>query len=254
MNWPIQRLRVPARTLLVIDQLTLIDAVKLALRQDQYSTSVARTAEEAVTILAAWQPHLVVVDMDSAGSRILERLASSTQGGARLPIIALTRRGDLKARLAAFEQGVDDILVVPFSAEEFVARVLAIMRRTYRDAAAFTPKLRLGDLEIDILNRHVRAGDTTLHLTTIEQSLLYLLAVNAGRLLTRDEIMDQLWGADYVAGSNVVDRHIHNLRVKLQNHSKRLRYIATVPGRGYRFLLRAADEPKPAERRHDETS
>src|SRR6187200_805841 len=240
----VQRLRVPARMLLVIDQLTLSDAVKLALRQDQYSTSVARTAEQADTILAAWQPHLVVIDLDSAGGRVLDRLADAATGSARLPTIALTRRGGLKARLAAFERGVDDILAVPFAPEEFIARVLALMRRTYRDAAAFTPKLRLGDLEIDILNRHVRAGDTTLHLTTIEQSLLYLLAANAGRLLNRDEIMDQLWGADYVAGSNVVDRHIHNLRVKLQNHSKRLRYIATVPGRGYRFLLRSADEPK----------
>ena len=174
--------------------------------------------------------------MDAAGSRILERLADATQPGGRLPIIALTRRGDLKAKLAAFERGVDDILTVPFSPEEFVARVLAIMRRTYRDAVVFTPVLRLGDLEIDILNRRVRAGDTELHLTSLEQSLLYLLAANAGRLLTRDEILDHLWGADYVAESNVVDRHIRNLRVKLQNHSKRPRYIATVPGRGYRFV------------------
>lgn len=240
----VQRLRVPARMLLVIDQLTLIDVVKRAFRQDQYSTNVARTAEQAVTLLSAWLPHLVVIDVDSANSRVLERLADATTGGARLPVIALTRRGSLEARLAAFGRGVDDILAVPFSPEEFIARVLAIMRRTYRDAAAFTPKLQLGDLEIDILNRHVRAGDTPLHLTTIEQSLLYLLAANAGQLLTRDEIMDQLWGADYVAGSNVVDRHIHNLRVKLQNHSKQLRYIATVPGRGYRFLLRATDEPE----------
>ena len=115
------------------------------------------------------------------------------------------------------------------------------MRRTYRDAAVFTPVLRLGDLEIDILNRHVRTGDTELHLTSLEQSLLYLLAANAGRLLTRDEILDHLWGVDYVAESNVVDRHIRNLRIKLQNHSKRPRYIATVPGRGYRFLLRTSD-------------
>ena len=146
----------------------------------------------------------------------------------------------------AFERGVDDILTVPFSPEEFVARVLAIMRRTYRDAVVFTPVLRLGDLEIDIVNRHVRAGDTELHLTSLEQSLLYLLAANAGRLLTRDEILDHLWGSDYVAESNVVDRHIRNLRVKLQNHSKRPRYIATVPGRGYRFVLRTADVPPAA--------
>jgi len=240
-----QRLRDPARALLVIDQVVLADVVKLALHHGQYSISVARTAEEAVVTLADWHPHLVVLDMEAAGSHILERLADGTQPRGRLPIIALTRRGDLKSKLAAFERGVDDILTVPFSPEEFVARVLAIMRRTYRDAVVFTPVLRLGDLEIDILNRHVRAGDTELHLTSLEQSLLYLLAANAGRLLTRDEILDHLWGADYVAESNVVDRHIRNLRVKLQNHSKRPRYIATVPGRGYRFLLRTADAPSP---------
>ena len=82
----------------------------------------------------------------------------------------------------------------------------------------------------------MRARDTELHLTSLEQSLLYLLAANAGRVLTRDEILDYLWGADYVAESNIVDRHIRNLRIKLQDHSQRPRYIATVPGRGYRFV------------------
>ena len=113
------------------------------------------------------------------------------------------------------------------------------MRRTYHGAVEFTPVIRLGDLEIDVLNRRVRAGGTDLHFTSIERSLLYLLAANAGRLLTRDEILDYLWGSDYVPESNVVDRHIRNLRVKLQNYS-RPRCIATVPGRGYRF------EPAPA--------
>jgi DNA-binding response OmpR family regulator len=150
--------------------------------------------------------------------------------------MALTRRGDLKSKLAAFERGVDDILTLPFSPEEFVARTLAVMRRSYSEAVEFTPVLRLGDLEIDILNRHVRAGGTELHLTPLEQSLLYLLAANAGRLLSRDEILDYLWGADYVAESNVVDRHIRNLRTKLQDQSRRPKYIATVPGRGYRFV------------------
>ena len=238
-----QRLRGPARALLVIEQHVLADVVKLALNHGHYHTRVALTVDEAAAALADWQPHLVVLDMDSAGSLILERAADATREGGRLPVIALTRRGDLKAKLAAFERGVDDILTVPFPPEEFVARVLAVMRRTYRDAVVFTPVLRLGDLEIDILNRRVRAGDTELHLTALEQSLLYLLAANAGRLLTRDEILDHLWGADYVAESNVVDRHIRNLRVKLQNHSRRPRYIATVPGRGYRFLPRTAEAP-----------
>jgi len=107
----------------------------------------------------------------------------------------------------------------------------------------FTPVLQLGDLEIDILNRLVRVQGKELHLTSIEQSLLYLLAANAGRLLTRDEILDQLWGADYVAESNVVDRHVRNLRIKLQNGWKHPRYIATIAGRGYRFVATTPEDP-----------
>ena len=235
-----RRLRGPARALLVIEQRVLADVVKLALGHGQYSTQVARTAEEAATALAEWHPHLVVLEMETPGSSILEGAPDPTHAIGRLPVIALTRRGDLKSKLMAFERGVDDILTVPFSPEEFVARVLAIMRRAYREAVVFTPVLRLGDLEIDILNRRVRVGDRELHLTSLEQSLLYLLAANAGRLLTRDEILDHLWGADYVAESNIVDRHIRNLRVKLQNHSRLPRFIATVPGRGYRFVANAS--------------
>ena len=240
-----QRFRGPARALLVIDQRVLADVVNLALSHGHYTTRVVDTAEQVSTALTDWRPHLLVVDMDIAGSGILERLGDATPAGSRLPVIALTRRGDLKSKLAAFERGVDDILTVPFSPEEFVARVLALMRRTYRDTVMFTPVLRLGDLEIDILNRRVRARDTELHLTSLEQSLLYLLAANAGRVLTRDEILDYLWGADYVAESNIVDRHIRNLRIKLQNHSQRPRYIATIPGRGYRFVPTAADSTPP---------
>jgi two-component system alkaline phosphatase synthesis response regulator PhoP len=226
---------------LVIDQRVLAEVVGLALNHGQYVTRVVSTGVEAASAVADWSPHLVVLDMDIDGNETLQRFAAATLEGGRLPVIALTRRGDLKSKLIAFEQGVDDILTVPFSPEELVARIVAVMRRTYRDAAVFTPLLRLGDLEIDILNRRVRAGDRELHLTSLEQSLLYLLAANAGRVLTRDEILNYLWGADYVAESNVVDRHIRNLRLKLQNHSRRPRYIVTVPGRGYQFLPRSPE-------------
>ena len=226
----------PARTLLVIDELVLADIVKLALNHGNYLTRVTRTVTDAAKTVSEWKPHLVVVHMEVAASAILERLAAITPQHFRLPVIALTQRGDLRSKLRAFERGVDDIVAVPFSPEEFVARVLALMRRTYAETVAFSPALRVGDLEVDILNRRVRAGNADLHLTSIEQSLLYLLAANAGRVLTRDEILTQVWGADYVAGSNVVDRHIRNLRVKLQKHSRLPRCIATVPGEGYRLI------------------
>ena len=172
MTSPDQRLRGPARALLVIDVPVLADVVRLALNHGHYDIRVAPTVEEASTVVTEWRPHLVVLDMDSAANVILERLTDAATDE-RVPVVALTRRGDLKSKLAAFERGVDDILSVPFSPEEFVARVLALMRRTLREAAVFSPVLRVGDLEIDILNRHVRVGHTELHLTPLEQSLLY---------------------------------------------------------------------------------
>jgi two-component system alkaline phosphatase synthesis response regulator PhoP len=101
--------------------------------------------------------------------------------------------------------------------------------------------IRVGDLEFDILTRQVRVGSSELHLTGLEQALLYLLAANAGNVLSRTEILDALWGVDYVAESNVVDRHIRSLRVKLQNDSRHPRFIETVPGQGYRFVPVASE-------------
>src|SRR5918995_5634206 len=106
----------------------------------------------------------------------------------------------------------------------------------------FVPVIRFVELEIDILHRRVRVAGQDLHLTPLELSLLYLLAANPGRVLTRDEILDHLWGGDYEAGSNVVDRQIRKLRAKLQDDWRHPRYIATVPGIGYQFVLTAADK------------
>ena len=224
------------RVLLVLDQTMVVRLAKLTLNHGMYDTRTATTRADAEAAFVTWQPHLVLLDMDLEGSTIMQQIDAREGGDERLPVIALTRRGDLRTKLAAFEAGVDDILTVPFAPEELLARVIALVRRSYSDAVTFTPVIKLGELEIDILNRTVRAGTSELHLTSLEQSLLYLLAANAGRVVTREEILDTLWGADYVAESNVVDRQIRNLRARLQDDWKRPRFIATVPGRGYRFL------------------
>ena len=214
----------------------LAELIKLTLNHGVYSTRAVATTDEVEAIVTDWQPHLVVLDMDLDGTRLITLLSTKTGGTGRMPVIGLTRRGDLRNKLAAFDAGVDDILTVPFAPEELLARVIALLRRSYSDAVTFTPVIKIGQLEIDILKRTVRAGTSELHLTSLEQSLLYLLAANAGRVVTREEILDTLWGVDYVAESNVVDRQIRNLRARLQNDWREPRFIATVPGRGYRFL------------------
>jgi DNA-binding response OmpR family regulator len=234
----------PPVVLIVVDQPVLAGVIRLALGHAHLQSVIASTAADAMAGLAHL-PHLAVVDADLEDGAIVERMKNVTADSTELPVIALTRRGDLQTKLAAFAQGVDDIMTVPFSPEELVARILAILRRTYGAAAEFTPVIRLGELEIDIMRRSVTSGGHELRLTSLEQSLLYLLAANAGRLLTRDEILDHLWGVDYAAESNVVDRHVRNLRAKLQNDWRRPRYIATVPGKGYRFIPTEAPDTAP---------
>jgi two-component system KDP operon response regulator KdpE len=223
----------------VLDQPLLAELVLLTLNHGTFAVRTVPSAAEAVAALGGWRPRLVVLDMDLEGvngARVLAHVGPGAARGISTPVLALTRRGDLATKLRAFERGVDDIMVIPFSPEELLARALALARRSDPGAVAFTPVIRLGELEIDILHRTVRAGTSELHLTSLEQSLLYFMAANAGRVLTREDILDALWGPDYVAESNVVDRQVRNLRARLQNDWRRPRFIATVPGKGYRFL------------------
>jgi len=125
---------------------------------------------------------------------------------------------------------------MPFSPEELLARAVVISRRATGIDLPLIPVIRLGEIEIDIVNRVVHAGDSVVHLSGIEQSLLYLLASRGGRVVNREEILDTIWGVDFVAESNIVDRHIRSLRIKLQNDYRHPRFIATVPGEGYRFI------------------
>ena len=224
----------PARVLIVIDQ-PLANLVAMTLNHGKYISHLAHDVTSAKAELETWRPHLLLVDLDADDadslSLIGERVASK-----RVPTMVFTVRGDLKTKLAAFDRGADDIITVPFVPEELVARTLALMRRSYGDAVAFIPVISVAGLEVDLLNQQVRVGKLRPELTAMEQALLYLLASNPGQTLGREEILDALWGADYVAGSNVVDRHVRNLRLKLKDDWRNPRFIGTVAGKGYRFL------------------
>jgi DNA-binding response OmpR family regulator len=226
------------RALVLHDQSLVVDLIELTLNHGLFIVRAAKDLAEAETILADWRPHIGVFDMERSDSEILlQRLGVSTAlAGGVTPILGLTRRGDLSTKLKAFDLGVDDILTVPFSPEELLARCMVITRRTSGTDRPLVPRITMGDIEIDIVNRQVHAGTSVIHLSGIEQSLLYLLASRAGRVLSRDEILDAIWGTDFVAESNIVDRHIRSLRIKLQNDYRKPRFIATVPAEGYRFI------------------
>ena len=226
------------RVLILHDRPLVVDLIELTLNHGLFVVRAARSLAAAESILTGWQPHMTVIDMDHDDSTALLQSLAATNAmtRTRTPALGLTRRGDLKTKLRAFELGVDDILTMPFSPEELLARSMVISRRATGTDRPIVPTIRLGEIEIDILNRQVKVGDSMVHLSGIEQSFLYLLASRGARVVTREEILDAIWGADFVAESNIVDRHIRSLRIKLQDDYRHPRFIATVAGEGYRFI------------------
>ena len=226
------------RALVLHDRPLVVDLITLTLNHGVFAVRAASSIAEVQAILEDWVPNMSVVDMDHDDATSVLKLlgVSNSLKRSGTPVLGLTRRGDLKTKLRAFDLGVDDILTMPFSPEELLARAVVISRRATGVDLPLIPVIKLGEIEIDIVNRVVRAGDSVVHLSGIEQSLLYLLASRGGRVVNREEILDTIWGVDFVAESNIVDRHIRSLRIKLQNDYRHPRFIATVPGEGYRFI------------------
>ncbi len=238
------------RALVVLDRPVLSGLIELTLNHGQFVVRTATDLVGAENVLAEWAPDLAVIDVENDDStELLERLGAARRMHRSVtPILGLTRRGDLQTKLRAFELGVDDILTVPFSPEELLARAIVITRRSTGVARAIVPTIRLGTIEVDIVHREVRVDSLVVHLSEIEQSLLYLLASRNGQTVSRDEILDAIWGPDFVSESNIVDRHVWNLRAKLHDDYRKPRFIATVTGAGYRFVptfTKAGWRPQP---------
>jgi DNA-binding response OmpR family regulator len=223
------------RVLVVLGDVRLANTVDFTLQHGIYVRRTEGTVKSARAAIADWKPHLLLLDIELEASAGIQ-LINEARAGGPLGVIALTRRGDLRGKLDAFERGADDYIGVPFVPDDLVARSRAVIHRIYGSVGELIPRLRVGDLEFDVLNRKVLAGDHEIHLTSLEQALLYLLAANAGTVLTREQILDALWGTDFVSESKVVDWHIRGLRAKLQDNWQTPRYIETVPGTGYRFV------------------
>ena len=217
---------------------TLGSLLSLTLQHGRYETQRSTNADECREILDDWAPHLAFIDLDLY-EQFIDIVGRGLSHG-HTPIVALTRRRDTAMKLSAYERGVDDIVEVPFSLDEIVARPFALLRRAHGMTVTIVPKIRLDGLEVDLIEQRVRVGGRELQLTPIQQTLLYLLAANAGRALSREDLLATIWGGEFEIESNVVDRHIRELRVKLGDDWRTPKFIETVPGAGYRFKSQAA--------------
>ena len=224
--------RAVPRVLIVMNE-TLGNLVALTLQHGRYETQRCTSAQECRGILRDWAPHLAFIDLDLYEPFIDIVGRGLTHG--QIPILAFTRRRDTALKLSAYERGADDIVEVPFTLDEIVARPFALLRRAHGINVTIVPKIRLDGLEVDLVAQRMSVGGRELQLTPIQQTLLYLLAANAGRSLSREDLLSSIWGGEFEIESNVVDRHIRELRVKLGDDWRAARYIETVPGAGYRF-------------------
>ncbi|OLC56480.1 MAG: hypothetical protein AUH85_06230 [Chloroflexi bacterium 13_1_40CM_4_68_4] len=220
------------RVLIASVDITVSRIVQLSLSHTPLVCRSEQSVAATLEVIDHWQPDLLIV---YAATEAWLPLVGMQRPGKRLAVIVLTRRGDIQSKLTAFDRGADDFLRIPFDADELVARCAAVMRRAHGVNPPVIEALKIGDLELNLVTRRVRRGDAELHLTSLEQALLYVLAANAGSVLTRDQIVDAVWGAEHVPSSNVVDRHVRALRAKLRATALGAHYIETVHGIGYRF-------------------
>jgi DNA-binding response OmpR family regulator len=225
------------RVLIVMGE-ALANLVSLTLQHGRYDSRATTDPAECRRIVKEWDPQLAFIDLDLYGAFIDILGRGLTQG--RMPILAFTRKRDTAVKLSAFERGADDIVEVPFTLDEIVARPYALMRRAHGIEVPLVPRIRLDSLEVDLVEQRVRIAGKELSLTPIQQTLLYLLAANAGTILTREALLTSIWGGEFEIESNVVDRHIRELRVKLGDDWRTPKFIETVPGAGYRYKA----EPK----------
>jgi DNA-binding response OmpR family regulator len=165
--------RGPPRVLVMLDRPLLVELVTLTLDHGVCTTRQVTTVVEVAAVAAEWQPHLLILDMALNGLRVMQQVRTTAAVGSPMLTMGLVKRGDLRSKLDAFDAGADDILTIPFAAEELLARVIALTRRSRSVPIAMTAVISVGELQIDILNRTVRVGDSELRLAPLELGLLY---------------------------------------------------------------------------------
>jgi two-component system KDP operon response regulator KdpE len=220
--------------LLVDDEPPIRRLLRTALAAHDYRLIEATTGEDALQQAATRQPDLIILDLglpDIDGVQVIRRLREWTA----TPIIVLSARGQERDKIEALEAGADDYVSKPFGVGELVARLRASWRRVTRGNRPEEPVFTMGDLKADQAHRRVFVGEREVHLTPIEYRLLTTLIRHAGKVLTHDQLLKDVWGPPYVGQSHYVRVYMAQLRRKLEENPARPRYLLTEPGVGYRL-------------------
>jgi two-component system response regulator ResD len=224
--------------LVIDDEERIRHLVRMYLEREGYSVEEAENGREALDKIQRREYSLLIVDLmmpEVDGWRVCREVRTNSE----IPIIMLTARGEEFDRVLGFEMGADDYLVKPFSTKELVARVKALLRRTGGRFSGNPSDLVYGLLRIEKDKHRVLLEDEPVTLTPREFELLYFLAKNPGRVFSREQLMETVWGYDFYGDARTVDTHVKKIREKLSHPSVRS-MLATVWGVGYKFDPEAA--------------
>ncbi|NEQ67840.1 MAG: response regulator transcription factor [Symploca sp. SIO1B1] len=219
-----------SRILIAEDEPRIAAFLEKGLRANGFTSEIAKDADEVICLALSESFDLLLLDLGlpvKDGLTVLEELRGQ---GAQLPIIILSARDDLTDKVAGLEGGADDYVTKPFRFEELLARVRLRLRSHQKASTQEETELRVGDLVLDLRTRRVRLKDRDVELPTREFSLLETFLRHKGQVLSREQILDHVWGYDYDPGSNIVDVYVGYLRKKLGSD-----LIETVRGIGYRL-------------------
>jgi two-component system response regulator RegX3 len=224
-----------ARVLVVEDEDSFSDALSYMLRKEGFEVSVAATGTQALTEFDRTGADIVLLDLmlpEMSGTEVCRQLRSRSH----VPIIMVTARDSEIDKVVGLEIGADDYVTKPYSPRELVARIRAVLRRQAGDVAELTPPtLAAGPVRMDVERHVVTVSGDPVPLPLKEFELLEMLLRNAGRVLTRGQLIDRVWGADYVGDTKTLDVHVKRLRSKIEPEPSTPRYIVTVRGLGYKF-------------------
>jgi len=226
------------KVLLVDDEKAITGNLAPFLERSGFSVVVAADGEEALHRISGFRPDLIVLDVLMPRLDGREVLRHLRQADNWTPVILLTQVGESTERAMALEEGADDYLNKPFDPHELVARIRAVLRRARpgQPSLASAPHLICDGLALDRQSRRAFRGDRELQLTPKAIALLEYLMTHPDELLSRDRLLDAVWGWDYPTGTRTVDTRIAELRRRLDDDPAQPRYIETVPGQGYRFV------------------
>ncbi|MEU4478365.1 response regulator transcription factor [Micromonospora sp. NPDC023966] len=224
-----------SRVLVVEDEESFSDALSYMLRKEGFEVSVAATGPSALTEFDRTGADIVLLDLmlpEMSGTEVCRQLRQRSH----VPIIMVTARDSEIDKVVGLEIGADDYVTKPYSPRELVARIRAVLRRQTAEAAeSGAPTLAAGPVRMDIERHVVTVDGGAVQLPLKEFELLELLLRNAGRVLTRGQLIDRVWGADYVGDTKTLDVHVKRLRSKVEPEPSAPRYIVTVRGLGYKF-------------------